>query len=1004
MTLLMMPAVSKSAAAYLLEQSLLFDGAAYLSRTPSVAGNRKTWTYSVWVKGSNLGILLGHRVDGSNYDVITFGNVSVWGGFIQLDSQTAGTNCRLQSSALFRDPSAWYHIVVSVDTTQATAANRVKFYVNGTEITAFGTSTYPSLNFDFTYINNTVQHGLGTEGGSPNTYFSGLMALPILVDGAALDATSFGELDDDGYWNPIEFAGDYNVLGSTPTVSSASALWTGNTATWTFTDDDISGPTGTDAAIRIMDYAFSDDFSVQWTHRAATNSSYTIGVYPTASDASFNAATYYAGVFYSPGLATSFSVRFDSETTYSLWGGNSAEQSSLAAADNDVMKFERVGSTFKVYKNAALIRTMTFTSTSQMRIALGRGAVCDMENVTFDYEIVDGVNGGAYDFADNSWFGKNVAGNDDQAALSASTQGSGDYDEQGSAWTVGSGTLSRTTTVNAIRSNRVLTGDFSISITMASGATSARVGVYAANEDGTYSYASAGAAGGMDSMTNSFYSNFGGGLFYKGSTSTVSVSQTNGAITITRVSGTITINTAGGNHTFAATYTGPMRFAISGGGTTASYTGIAFTSDGQAGNSFFDTGFVAADQLADTPTDDADLGIGNQATLDPNRVQPNATIGNNNRRVTASDVTVAGNSIASTIGGLNSGKWFWYTSLASFAADSGSGIFDGDLDFLSMAPNSGSVNNYGAALDTTTYMRRYAGGSSVAPDVSLGFTADLSNDKAVYALDADNGYFWAGIYDANANTIYWIDNANNDMTGDPTDGGTTGKAISGNNWTPFAWSTSSSAAGIDVYFGHEDFPGTIPTDFKEIATQNLPITHPLYTGTAAQYRAGTQVQSDALGSDSIGGATQSMRVVIPASAIADQSATRVRLKLKAASSQAFDTSHLYFGTNATGGSNAWDFTGDQVQVSVNGSTTISVAAGASVYSDWFTFACDGTDPLCAAWLFAATGGGTAYAATSGYTRYYKVSGTSSTDASATSPSGFTAQSNYFMLIAAIEVQ
>jgi hypothetical protein len=192
MTLLMMPAVSKSAAAYLLEQSLLFDGAAYLSRTPSVAGNRKTWTYSVWVKG-NLGILLGHRVDGSNYDVITFGNVSVWGGYIQLDSQTAGTNCRLQSSALFRDPSAWYHIVVSVDTTQATAANRVKFYVNGTEITAFGTSTYPSLNFDFTYINNTVQHGLGTEGGSPNTYFSGLMALPILVDGAALDATSFGE-------------------------------------------------------------------------------------------------------------------------------------------------------------------------------------------------------------------------------------------------------------------------------------------------------------------------------------------------------------------------------------------------------------------------------------------------------------------------------------------------------------------------------------------------------------------------------------------------------------------------------------------------------------------------------------------------------------------------------------------------------------------------------------------------------------------------------------------
>jgi hypothetical protein len=158
-----------------------------------------------------------------------------------------------------------------------------------------------------------------------------------------------------------------------------------------------------------MDYAFSDDFSVQWTHRTTASSSYTIGVYPTASDASFNAATYYAGVFYVGGIATSFSVRFDSSTTYSLWGGTSAEQSSLAVADNDVMKFERVGSTFKVYKNAALIRTMTFTSTSQMRIALGRGAACDMETVTFDYEIVDGVNGGAYDFSDSSWFGKDVS-------------------------------------------------------------------------------------------------------------------------------------------------------------------------------------------------------------------------------------------------------------------------------------------------------------------------------------------------------------------------------------------------------------------------------------------------------------------------------------------------------------------------------------------------------------------------------------------------------------------
>ena len=974
---------------YLIEQSLLFndDDSAYLTRTPSTAGNRKTWTFSAWVKRGNLSsaMRIFFASTASPAAAEDWTNLSFDAGdTLTLANYT--TNLRT-TSMKFRDPNAWYHLVVAVDTTLATAADRIKIYVNGVQITAFGTNNAPTQNFDFS-VNNTVEHKIGERVDVSGDHYDGLMALPILVDGAALDATSFGELDDDGYWNPIEYTGATTLDYINPAITAFIGNMTGNGGLSAISDG---------SRTYTADTALSPTFT---TANAYVGVDWGVGVTNTPTR-----------IVVQNGLVSAVGPSWDGNNSgtinMAIYGSNSAP----ASYNDGTLLGSKTGITNT--NNANLQEVFeggNLTTTTGYRYhwvhlysSIPEQVIGEVqffaESATPGY----GTNGFELDYADSSWFGLNVAGNDDQAALSAAAPSATAWLNITGAWTMGSGTASRTTTVNAIRSASVFTGDFSLAVTMASGATGARVGVYAANEDSTFVSSGADSAG-LNSMTNSFYANFGAGNFFKGASSTVGVSQTNGAITITRVSGTITINTAGGNHTFAATYTGPMRLVLGGGGATMSYTGIAYTADGQAGNSFFDTGFVAADQLADTPTDDADLGIGNQATLDPNRVQPNATIGNNNRRVTASDVTVAGNSIASTIGGLNSGKWFWYTSLASFAADSGSGIFDGDLDFLSMAPNSGSVNNYGAALDTTTYMRRYAGGSSVAPDVSLGFTADLSNDKAVYALDADNGYFWAGIYDANANTIYWIDNANNDMTGDPTDGGTTGKAISGNNWTPFAWSTSSSAAGIDVYFGHEDFPGTIPTDFKEIATQNLPITHPLYTGTAAQYRAGTQVQSDALGSDSIGGATQSMRVVIPASAIADQSATRVRLKLKAASSQAFDTSHLYFGTNATGGSNAWDFTGDQVQVSVNGSTTISVAAGASVYSDWFTFACDGTDPLCAAWLFAATGGGTAYAATSGYTRYYKVSGTSSTDASATSPSGFTAQSNYFMLIAAIEVQ
>jgi hypothetical protein len=950
----------------------------------------KTWTFSCWFKGNTTSTSLFSCESGGPQTSISFQSDDTF----EVYGYTGGYDFRLLTTAVYRDPSAWYHVVVAVDTPLATASNRVKIYINGTQVTDFGTATYPSQNYDTGINASGVAQFMG-KGPAAGGYFNGLMALPILVDGAALDATSFGEEDDDGYWNPIEFAGDYNVLGSTPTVSSASALWTGNTATWTFTDDDISGPTGTDAAIRIMDYAFSDDFSVQWTHRAAINSSYTIGVYPTASDASFNAATYYAGVFYSPGLATSFSLRFDSETTYSLWGGNSAEQSSLAAADNDVMKFERVGSTFKVYKNAALIRTMTFTSTSQMRIALGRGAVCDMENVTFDYEIVDGVSGGAYDFADSSWFGLNVAGNDDQTALSAATPSATAWLNITGAWTMGSGTASRTTTVNAIRSASVFTGDFSLAVTMASGATGARVGVYAANEDGTF-VSSGDDNAGLNSMTNSFYANFGAGTFYKGASPTVGVSQTNGAITITRVSGTITINTAGGSHTFAATYTGPMRLVIGGGATTMSYTGIAYTADGQAGNSFFDTGFVAADQVSDTPTDDVDLEIGNFVTLNPNQSGSGIVLYEGNTKYIAS---TANRAILGTFG-FSSGKYYWEVTVDTIT--NLFGIDDGTQS-LTEYPAQATGNNLGARCFYPDAGYKYNGAASSA----VFGNSCIAGEIVGVAVDMDNGAIWISTQGV------WQDTGGGE-------GSTSNADIAAYNATAvtnamFTGLTSlgtifplfgpaSSSQTLTINFGQKAFAYTPPTGFVALATQNLADTSPLYAPPPAQLRAGTQVQSDALGSDSIGGATQSMRVVIPASAIADQSATRVRLKLKAASSQAFDTSHLYFGTNATGGSNAWDFTGDQVQVSVNGSTTISVAAGTSVYSDWFTFACDGTDPLCAAWLFAATGGGTAYAATSGYTRYYKVSGTSSTDASATSPSGFTAQSNYFMLIAAIEVQ
>jgi hypothetical protein len=900
--------VSAQAAAYLLEQSLLFDGAAYLSRTSAVAGNRKTWTYSVWCKLSSpegaTQWILGVSQTGTPSNGLVYGNGIT--GTLRFYYYYNGASWEgdIRTSAVFKDPSAWYHVVIVADMTNATSSDRMRMYVNGTRITSFSPETYPAQNTDGE-IGNAAQYNIGsqTDGGN---YFSGLMALPILVDGAALDATSFGEEDADGYWNPIEFTG--TTTQKQPDLTGSSNI--GN----------MTGGGGLAAA-------FDGTTSQANTAGAALNNSSSDGT--VGKDWGIgNTKTINKAVIIGPNNTSIVRNSIDSQggTTVYLEASTdnfSASTVSLASASTstdsgEVVVLETSGASAYRYHR---IRVQAIDGSSDCFIA----EVQFYENTNSSY----GTNGGVLDFADSSWFGLNVAGNDDQTALSAAAPSATAWLNITGAWTMGSGTASRTSTVNAIRSASVFTGNFSLALNMASGATAARLGVYAANEDGTFVSSGADSAG-LNSMTNSFYANFGAGNFFKGASSTVGVSQTNGAVTITRVSGTITINTAGGNHEFSATYTGPMRLAISGGGDTMSFTSIAYTADGQAGNSFFDTGFATTDQVSDTPTDDADLGIGNQATLDPNRVQAQATIGNNNRRVTASDITPAGNCIAANIGGLNSGKWFWYTSLASFAADSGSGIFDGDLDFLSLSPNTGSVNNYGAALDTTTYMRRYAGGSSVAPDVSLSFTADLSNDKAVYALDADNGYFWAGIYDASANTIYWIDNANNDMTGNPTDGGTTGKAISGNNWTPFAWATSSSAAGIDVYFGHEDFPGTIPTDFKEIATQNLPITHPLYAPPPAQLRAGVQIHSVTFASNDSGKENASFRQTYLATDVADQAFTRVRFLLEGHSSSTCQYDNLSTGIHTSGGSTA----ATPVPITVYGTTVVTLAAGSKVWTDW----------------------------------------------------------------------
>ena len=193
---------------YEVDNSLRFndDDAPYLDRTPASASNQKTFTYSFWVKRANISTagdlgLVGARVGSTLNFFISFQNSNQ----IESKIEIGGVNYFLITTALYRDPSAWYHIVFAVDTTQATASNRVKLYVNGSQVTSFSTETYPALNGD-TSVNAASPHYVGAITSGSN--LDGYMAETVFIDGTALDPTSFGEFDEDsGIWKPIDVSG-----------------------------------------------------------------------------------------------------------------------------------------------------------------------------------------------------------------------------------------------------------------------------------------------------------------------------------------------------------------------------------------------------------------------------------------------------------------------------------------------------------------------------------------------------------------------------------------------------------------------------------------------------------------------------------------------------------------------------------------------------------------------------------------------------------------------------
>lgn len=212
----------------------------YLSRTPSSTGNRKAWTWSGWVKRGRLSTSQQlFSAGGSVSDQIFFQN--------NTDKLKVylGTDV-LTTTAIFRDTAAWYHIVVSVNTADGTASNRVRLYVNGSQVTAFDQTSYPSQNYD-TKVNTTTAHYMGRYAASASEYLDAYLAEINFTDGYAQQPTDFGEFKS-GVWIPKKYSGNYGTNGFYLKFANSSSFGTdssGNSNNWT--------PTGYIAADQMLD-------------------------------------------------------------------------------------------------------------------------------------------------------------------------------------------------------------------------------------------------------------------------------------------------------------------------------------------------------------------------------------------------------------------------------------------------------------------------------------------------------------------------------------------------------------------------------------------------------------------------------------------------------------------------------------------------------------------------------------------------------------------------------
>jgi hypothetical protein len=385
---------------YTIERSLRLrsSASAYLNRTSGTPTSGSIFTHSFWVKRGILGtqqtLISGQRP--TNFDRIYFDSNNTL--FYQWNDG-ASNLLYLQPTQVFRDPSAWYHIVVSTDTTQATASNRVKFYINGVQVTALTSTTYPTQN-STSYLNrNSTTLNLGRTTTAA-FYLDGYLTEVNFIDGQALTPSDFGNYNEDtGVWQPAKYTGSYGTNGfylnfsdntnTTTLAADASGNgndWTpnnisltagvtydsmtdtptiyadgGNYAVLNPLDKHASLPSPTNANL-LLSNAGSAWFAIRSTIAVSggkwyaeitqTGSNSFAGVMSGSSALSFGSYTASTGIyaFFNNGAGT---------TGYPYSNGTSGSSFTIASGDLIGLAYDYDAQTLEIYRNGSLQATVS---------------------------------------------------------------------------------------------------------------------------------------------------------------------------------------------------------------------------------------------------------------------------------------------------------------------------------------------------------------------------------------------------------------------------------------------------------------------------------------------------------------------------------------------------------------------------------------------------------------------------------------------------------------------